>query len=389
VLSTLVMSETLFLAVLCLLLPFADRVTAGPVGRQAAATSIQWEPWALGALVAALTMVRTHGVAFAAAIALTLALRRRWRMLAAFAIAFVACLAPWEIWQSINQGAVPLAMRGSYESYGGWLAHGLTASGAALTMQTVARTSTELFANVVVMAGAGMPLAPRLTAALGAVFLFGLGMARLSRGSMVAFWFVVAYLAIVLVWPFTPSRFVWAIWPLVTLAVALGVAALWRWRPSAKPLALARVAAGIAVATVCWGYATYTARGYRGHWWSSIPRQAGAITRPLVRWTLQHTAPDAVVASNAEPLLYLYTGRRSVPVASLTVDEYFTTPTVASRMSVLESILQAYPVDAVAVMANDSVSAAARALAQGPAPQLVLRDSIPNGVIFAPASIVR
>lgn len=389
VLSTLVMSETLFLAMLCLLLPFADRVAAGAGEGSESTGANWWEPWVLGAFVAALTMVRTHGVALAAAIALALAIQRRWRALASFALAFVACVAPWQIWQSVHQGGVPAAMRGSYESYGGWLAHGFGVSGVALAARTLARTSTELFADLVVMAGAGLPLAARAIAACGALSLFGLGMARLGRTSIVTFLFMIVYLATVLVWPFTPSRFVWGIWPLVTLVTALGIAGVWRWRPRVRSVQLARVACGVAVALVCWGYATYTARGYRGRWWSSIPRQAGAITRPLVRWTLQHTAPGAVVASNAEPVVYLYTGRRSVPVTSLSIDEYFTPATVVSRASVLRSILHAYPVDAVAVMANDAVDAAARTLAQGPAPSLVLRDSIPNGVIFSPAPVLR
>jgi hypothetical protein len=378
VLSTLVMSETLFLAVLCALLPFADRVA------HAAEEDRQWQAFALGALVAALTMVRTHGVALAAAIGLVLLIERRWRTLGAFCAAFAACIAPWQIWQSLHQGAVPAAMRGSYESYGGWLAHGFGAAGAALAGRTLTRTSAELFANVVVMTGAGLPLAARAIASFGALILFGLGMARLRRQSMVTFLFLCFYVAIVLLWPFTPSRFVWAIWPLLTLVLALGIASVWQWRPSPAHLRLARAGAALVIAAVLFGYATYTARGYRGRWWSSIPRQAGELTRPLVRWTMQHTPPGAVVASNAEPLVYLYTGRPSVPVASLSIDEYFTPPTVAARAATLRSILEAYPVDAVAVMANDSVSAAARALSQGSAPELVLRDSIPNGVIFAP-----
>ena len=375
VLSTVVMSETLFLAVLCVVLPVADRMVEAP--RRA------WEPLLLGVLVAALTMVRTHGIALAVAIVIALAMRRRWREVGMFVAAFVLCMAPWQLWQTVHRGAVPVAMRGSYESYGGWLAHGFGAAGAALAGRTLARTGMELFANVVVMAGAGLPMVARAIAAFGALLLVGLGMARLRRLSVVTFLFLGAYLAIVLLWPFAPSRFVWGIWPLLTMVVALGIAGVWRWRPNVAPLRVARVAGGVIVATVLCGYATYTIRGYRGRWWSSIPRQAGAIARPLVRWTIQHTRPDDVVASNAEPLVYLYTGRPSVPVASLSIDEYFAPPSVAARVGVLRSILHAYPVDAVVVMANDSVSAAARTLASGPTPELVLRDSIPNGIVFA------
>ena len=381
VLTTLVMSETLFLAALCPLLLFGERVVDG--GRR------NWEPILLGGLAAALCMVRTHGIAFAGAMVLALAMRRRWRDVVLFGIPFVACMAPWQIWQSVHQGSVPVVMQGSYASYGAWLAHGFESAGLALAGRTISRTSTELFANVVVMAGAGLPLVARAIAAFGALLLFGIGMARMRRLSQVTFLFVCAYLGIVLIWPFSPSRFVWGIWPVLTLVVAFGIAVVWEWRPGTISLQAARVAAGVVVAAVFCGYATYTTRGYRGHWWSSIPRHAGQVTRPLVRWTMQHTQPNEVVASNDEPLLYLYTGRQSVPVGSLSVDEYFSPPSVAARMDALRSILHAFPIDAVAVMANDSVSAAARTLAAGASPELVLRDSIPNGVIFAPSSTLR
>ena len=381
VLSTLVMSETMFLAGLCLLLPFAERVADGE--------RADWEPLLLGVLTAGLTLVRTQGVALAAAVLVALLIQRRWRAAAWFVGAFALCVAPWQLWQTAHRGAVPTAMRGSYESYGGWLAHGFGTSGIALAGRTIARTGAELFANVVVMSGAGLPLVARAVAAFGALALFGLGLARLRRPAVVTFLFICAYLAIVLLWPFTPSRFVWGVWPLLTLVMAAGVSMVWRFRPDHAALRLARVGAGMVIATIVLGYATYTTRGYRGRWWSSIPRHAGEITRPLVRWTLQHTRPNAVVASNAEPLLYLYTGRSSVPVASLSIDGYFAPASVASRVDALRSILRAYPVDAVAVMANDSVGAAARALSEGPAPELVFRDSIPNGVIFAPSSTLR
>jgi hypothetical protein len=375
VLSTLVMSEMLFLCMLFPLLLFANRVTEGeaPV----------WQPAVLGLLVGALVLVRTHGIALAGAVGLVLLLRRRWRPLAAYVAAFAAVAAPWQLWQSHHQGLVPAPLRGNYESYGGWLVRGFASDGLGLASRTLSHTTTELFASVAVMAGAGIPVLLRAIPAFGALLLLGIGLARLWGRSRVTFFFLCAYLTIVLFWPFTPTRFVWGIWPLLTLVVALGVATVWGWRPHAMAWRATRVA-GIAVAaSVVCGYSIYTTRGYRGHWWSSIPRHAGQVSRPLVRWTLQHTRPTDIVASNAEPLVYLYTGRRSIPITSFSVDEYFAPPSVASRMDALRSIIRSYPVDAVAVMANDSVSAAAIRLASGPAPELVLRDTIPNGLIFA------
>jgi hypothetical protein len=194
--------------------------------------------------------------------------------------------------------------------------------------------------------------------------------------------FFCAYLAIVLLWPFTPARFLWAIWPIVTLVVAAGIATVWRWSPSGTAMRGIRYAALAAVALVIAGDSVYTARGYRGHWWSSIPRSVATMDRPLVQWVLANTRPTDIVATNAEPMVFLYTGRRTVPVGAFTVDEYFTPPAVSARTAEMRSILQAYPATVVAILSNDSIEVAARGLAAANPPVLTLRDSIPHGLIF-------
>lgn len=374
VLSTLVMSEMLFLALLLPLLLLAERVADGQPRTRSAIL--------LGACVAALVLVRTHGIALAGAVGLVLLLRRRWRELAAFCVAFAVCIAPWQLWQSHHMGIVPPPLRGNYESYGSWLARGFGSGGLALAGRTVARTSFELFGNFAVMAGAGMPMLPRVIAAIATVALLALGVWRLRHRSLVACLFLCAYLAIVVLWPFAPARFVWGIWPLVTLVVATGAIAVWDWMPLRTPLRVTRYAALAATALVACGYGLYTARGYRGHWWSSIPRQVAELDRPLVQWVLRNTRPTDVVATNAEPLVFLYTGRRSVPVGAFSADEYFTPPAVASRTAELRSILQAYPATIVAILSNDSIETAARGLAAARPPMLTLRDSMPHGLIF-------
>src|SRR5205823_1865292 len=86
------------------------------------------------------------------------------------------------------------------------------------------------------------------------------------------------------------------------------------------------------VAVAAFGYGVYNVRGYHSQWWSSIPRKGTENIWPLVVWTQSHTAPNAVVASNAEPLLYLYTGRPTLPATTFTVDEYFHPRAVAANM---------------------------------------------------------
>src|SRR5690242_21492289 len=83
--------------------------------------------------------------------------------------------------------------------------------------------------------------------------------------------FVAGYPAIVVVWPFSPLRFVWGIWPLVMLFAAAGLATAWK-------VALVRQNRGYrsthiaATVTLCLGMIVFNARGYANAWWSSNTR---------------------------------------------------------------------------------------------------------------------
>ncbi len=377
VLSSLVMSETLFLALVVLTLLVAEQVND-------AARSVP-RATALGVLAAVVVLVRTHGIALAAAIAIALFLRGRMRALAAFAIVFAIGIAPWEIWETLHAASVPLAVRGDYGSYSGWLAHGFATNGLGLASRTLARTTTEIFAALTALVGAGLPGVARLVSGASVLALAILGGVRAWASARVTVAFIGLYMAIVLLWPFTPARFLWAVWPLIVLLAMRGARAILEWNPSRPAWRVSRgLAVACALATVV-GYATYTARGYRGRWWSSIPRQMAFAVRPLVQWTSQHTRPGDVVASNAELLVYLYADRASVPATALSVNDYFHAPSASASAAALRDILRAYHVDAVAIVANDSLAAAARAMAAMRPPQLVLRDSIPNGLILTSA----
>jgi hypothetical protein len=375
VLSTQVMSEVCFLALLVPALLLAERVVDGESTPGAAAL--------LGVCAGALMLVRTHGVAFFLAVAALLLLRRLWPSLVIFAAVALAVVLPWEIWKSAHEGVVPAPLRGSYESYSGWLSRGFHSGGLSLAARTVWNTGRDLYGIMLGIWTAGLPSAARPVLALFVVTLTVAGLARLRRRAPVAALFVVIHVGIVLLWPYTPARFIWGIWPIIVLLAVLGALVVRDWRPVGFGPRIARgvIAAGIVSCTV--GYATYTTRGYRGHWWSSIPRGAAVAVRPLIQWTMHNTQPQAVVASNAEVLVYLYTGRSAVPVASFAVDDYFTMPTTEARADALRSILRAYRVDAVAIVGNVALSAAALSMAGQRPPELVLRDSIPNGLIFS------
>jgi hypothetical protein len=117
---------------------------------------------------------------------------------------------------------------------------------------------------------------------------------------------LVAYLAILVVWPNPPDRFLWAVLAWIGLGWAAGAAALWRHRRL-------RVGAAVISAILCVGYATYQVRGFSGRWWQSVARSISDNFTELLP-AVRDLPADAVVATDDEALVWLYTGRRAVPL---------------------------------------------------------------------------
>lgn len=379
VLGTVVMSEMLFLALLVPALLVADEVVAQD--RPSLARVIL-----VGCAGGALMLVRTHGIAYVAAVALAFLARRNWRAMAMTTTAAIAVVLPWQLWQWTHAADVPAPLRGDYGSYAGWLAGGAGAAPLTFAARTIGATSRELFAMLAGLTTAALPTVPlRLAAVVAAIVLIGAGLIRLFRaGARATSLFIAAYVAIILLWPFTPARFLWGIWPLIVVCFAAGALTLWR-RASVSPRPrLAHAVALCAAALPLIGYGVYTARGYSGRWWSSIPRATAAAAMPTITWIGPHTRPTDVIATNVELMAYLYTGRQAVPATRFTAADYFAPPGAPSRAGALRSILRTYRIDAVAIVANDSLELAARRLAAEPRPALSLRDSVPHGLILTP-----
>lgn len=376
-LSVMVMSEPLFLALLIPILIWAERL----VNReQTSRRSIVL----LGIAVGAATLVRTHGIALIAPIPLVLVWKRR-RLGDAilFAVTAILVVLPWQLWSRAHAGVVPEPMRGNYESYGAWLAAGLHADGIGLLWRTAQRTTVEILAMFATLAAPSLPGTARY-AALGVLALLSiLGARALARSAPVSALFLAMYAAIVILWPFTPARFLWGVWPLVLVVPVLGVQQLLRWRPPARGLQMVRACAlSLGVAVAC-GHLFYTMRGYRGRWWGSIPRAGAANLGPLVNWAARRTAPTDLLAVEAESAVYLYADRKAVPVHTFTVHQYFQPRTASDEADVISAILASYRVNAVAVTTN-SMRAAVKLLASRTPPVLAVRDSFPGGIVLTP-----
>jgi hypothetical protein len=230
-----------------------------------------------------------------------------------------------------------------------------------------------------------LPAPARIAAVAAVLVLLGAGLWRMRRVAPVSALFLVIYFAIVLAWPFMPDRFVWGIWPFVFVVPLLGIVELRAWHPSSGPLRAARLVVFAGAAVAAFGFAGYNVRGYRGKWWSNIPRRQAEVAWPLVNWTVAHTAPRAVVASMLEPMVYLYTGRHTLPTISFTVDQFFREDPPEARAQALRSILGAYHVDALWVPSGNSLARAAEQMVTEPAPELVVLDTLARGVVLAPS----
>jgi hypothetical protein len=141
-----------------------------------------------------------------------------------------------------------------------------------------------------------------VAAAALAILIYGLLL--LCRRSSAGFT-LLGYLAILAVWPYPPDRFLWAVLPWLALAWAAGAVALWRDRW--------RIPVGLVAACVVFGYVSYEVRGYAHRWWEGAARDIAANFAELIPG-VRSLPPGAVVATDDEALVWLYTGRRAVPL---------------------------------------------------------------------------
>ena len=376
-LTTLVLSEVAFLALLFLVLTRADRVVAE---RENMVRDIL-----LGAGAGALALVRVHGVVLAIAAALVLLFRREWRRAVVVLAGAAVVVAPWQLWAALHDGALPASLRGSYGSYIAWFTDGLARGGVPFVAHTVARNAGEAAA---ILADRFAPWAIsllRLALLTAALSLIVLGGFRLRRRTPVTIAFVVAYFAITLVWPYTPWRFIWGVWPLLLLLGVEGAAAIVRWQPAITPGRIVRYALFGVLALLGLGVARAEVAAYRDRTWAAPVRDATQTIAPVMRWIRQNTNAHETVIADAEPLVYLFTERPAVPPVAFTAAEYVTPRDAAADVAALGDLVRRYPVRYVVTVVPSTI-AAARALEHSASPRAIsLReiDSVPGAAVFA------
>ena len=371
--SVMVMSEPLFLAVLFPVLIAGERAARSGSTRDALIA---------GAAGGALALVRTLGIVVIPATALVLVWRRRFLPAVLVCLAGALVLLPWQLWVSAHEAEVPAVFLGKYGSYATWLLGGVRDGG-------VEWVATLAWFNLRLFVGGGwdtlavneLPIALRFVVTFIATGFFAWGWWLMLRRAPVAALMVAGYLSLVVMWPFPPQRFTFGIWPLLGMIFGLAVESIVRWRPHGRRMVALRWS-GVALATLLLiGYARSNYQSVSNGWWTNIQGYVADRAKPALEWVSANTPEDAVIVAEDDVLLHLYTGRRAVPIGTFTPQDHMQKQSAESATEMLREILHAYRVDYV-VATTPFGARAAEGLARKESPELKLAGALSLGVIY-------
>ena len=280
-------------------------------------------PWIAGAAAALALLTRSIAIALVAGIALFLLLRRAPRpAIARVVIPGAVAAVLWGLWVATHARQIDpeLAL-----GYGTYFAHVSQAGLSAIKVNL-----RDMPRPLDALAFGWIPF--RWVYNVLAAISLGIGFYGLwfvLRRSAIGL-FLVFYFIILVIWPHPPDRFLWAVLPWLVLVWALGAIEIARrWRVARIPVALLAVIA-------LGGYGYYEYRGFRGHWWELQARAISANFAELLP-VIQSLPDSAVVATDDEALVWLYSRRRSVPFF---LERYrgrdLITPTPAEQRAYLE-----------------------------------------------------
>jgi hypothetical protein len=310
VLANVLLSESFFFAVLVGALWLVEHAASRGGAREAALA---------GVAVAALTLVRTVGGVLLPAAVAVLWWRHRRREAAVLVACAVVALMPWQIWVWQAARGFPDELRGSYGPYLEWVIGGYRRE-PALMWEVFARNVSDLWRAFGLIFAPRIPRVMQWGVAAVVVATSGVGLAALVRRGSALAAFLVVYGGVVLFWPYSPERFVWAVWPLAGVVLLAGARRVGDWGVGRWPHAPR--AAMAAVTLLLTGHAAYAARGLAGGWAGSPQRAMTERLWPLVAWTVTHAGTKDVVASDAHVMIALYTRRTTMPVSMLTPAEH-------------------------------------------------------------------
>ena len=185
---------------------------------------------AAGAAAGAVALVRSAGIVLVPAVAIALLLVRR-RREAAIAVGTAALvIAPWQLWIMRHARDLAPPYRGNYGPYLDWVLGMYRDRGPALGLVIARMNLLWLMRSLGV---ALFPFGPREIRPLLVTLVLvvsAVAVIRARRRAAAALLFGHCFfIAMALgTWPYTPDRFMWAIWPLLGMFCASGAFECWR-----------------------------------------------------------------------------------------------------------------------------------------------------------------
>ena len=364
-LANALLSETLFLALLWPSLMLSERAATNDDTRG--------HLWA-GAAVGLLMLVRTHAIALLGGLVLVLLVRRRWRGAGFVLAASLAIQLPWLLWSAFATPRLAAPLEGAYGSYLGWFLAGLRDGGVSFLGRSIRMNAGECWLYINDRIAAGFP--PFLQFAVAGIVTVAavIGLWSLWQRARVTVLFLVLYSAIVLVWPYNPWRFIWAVWPLLGLVVFSGVRHAWgvtgRFRPAVAVAVLLPLAAVLRVEL----------HSYAAHEWRSAARDGAAQIAPVLGWIERHAAPDDVILTEGEPVVSLYLGHRAAPPSTFTAREYVMPTSAEEGAGRLHEMMVAVPARFVIVFAPSTLRSADMLAASHPGLRRI--EPIGGGAVY-------
>ncbi len=283
-------SEPLFLALLAGAVSVADSDDVGPAKAAVA-----------GVLAGLATLTRSIGIAAIVGIPVALLLRRR-RKAAAMALGVgLVVAAPWWAWLAAHADSVdPLIATnyGTYTQYAGQ-------AGLAGLLAGLDFTSLQPFARLLVPA---LPAPLWLTLSGLLLAVTAIGVVTVARRVPALLLVLLPYVGLVTLWPFTPDRFMWILLPWMALFATAGSLRVWRWGWWGRiPVALLAIAIAL-------GYGWRQVVSVTERQFTATADVASRPFSVLTAGIRTGTPEDAIVATDGEALVHLYTGRTTVPL---------------------------------------------------------------------------
>ncbi len=257
---------------------------------------------------------------------------QRWRGALCFLAGVALIAVPWFIWVSSWPSYPPDSLFGYYSAYD--LAGGKAGELGALAFSR----SSVIAGNARYFLGALdlvylLPLLPGLWVLVAVLTVVGM-VASFGREQIFVWGFFLASLALLLIWPFHPGRYLAPLVPIILLFLFRGARSLEQWLVSFEwelsfhemlariawmPVALLLPLQGLWLSSYLLIKDAETTRGLYGH---RLPYAWRGFEETFA-WVRENTRANSLLATAYDPMYYLYTDRRAIRPALHRPATYF------------------------------------------------------------------